>query len=131
MTGLENLGPAQRVAIFRMNVTPKLRIYLRQDGIWTAPAHIKAPKLLRSIGVPAPFSIDTDVPLPDSVLLEYLVTGKASTALGRNFLRRVRDRFLDNHSWFDSQTTVTERSGEIADAFADTRRVVRGSSSAL
>lgn len=123
MTGLENLGPAQRVAIFRMNVTPKLRIYLRQDGIWTAPAHIKAPKLLRSIGVPAPFSIDTDVPLPDSVPLEYLVTGKASTALGRNFLRRVWDRFLDNHSWFDSQTTVTERSGEIADAFADTRRI--------
>jgi hypothetical protein len=123
MTGLENLGPAQRVAIFRMNVTPKLRIYLRQDGIWTAPAHIKAPKLLRSIGVPAPFSIDTDVPLPGSVPLEYLVTGKASTALGRNFLRRVWDRFLDNHSWFDSQTTVTERSGEIADAFADTRRI--------
>ncbi|STZ72591.1 Predicted ATPase [Mycolicibacterium fortuitum] len=123
MTGLENLGPAQRVAIFRMNVTPKLRIYLRQDGIWTAPAHIKAPKLLRSIGVPAPFSIDTDVPLPDSVPLEYLVTGKASTALGRNFLRRVWDRFLDNHSWFDSQTTVTERSGEVADAFADTRRI--------
>lgn len=123
MTGKENLGPSQRVAIFRMNTTPKLRIYLRQNGTWTAPAHIKAPKPLRSIGVPAPFFIDTDVPLPDSVPLEYLVTGNATTALGRNFLRGVWDRFLDNHSWFDSQTTVTERSGEIADAFADTRRV--------
>ncbi len=123
ITGLENLGPAQRVAIFRMNTLPKLRLYVRQDGIWTAPAHIKAPESLRSIGVPTPFSIDTDVPLPDSVPLEYLVTGEASTALGRNFLRRVWDRFLDNHNWFDSQTTVTERSGEIADAFADTRRV--------
>ncbi|GFG65521.1 hypothetical protein MKUB_30110 [Mycobacterium kubicae] len=29
MTGLENIGPAQRVAIFLMNTTPKLRTYLR------------------------------------------------------------------------------------------------------
>lgn len=123
MTGLEKIGPAQRVAIFRMNNTPKLRIYLRQEGTWTAPAHVKTPKLLRSIGVPAPFFIDTDVPLPDSVPLEYLVTGNATTVLGRNFLRRVWDRFLDNHTWFDSQATVTERSGEIADAFADTHHV--------
>ncbi|MCF6391184.1 AAA family ATPase [Mycobacterium sp. MBM] len=123
MIGQENLGPVQRVAIFRMNTTPKFRIYLRQNGSWSGPTHIKTPKPLRTIGVPAPFFIDTDVPLPDSVPLEYLVTGSATTALGRNFLRRVWDRFLDNHSWFDTHTTVSERSSEIADAFADTRRV--------
>lgn len=105
MTGQENLGPIQRVAIFRMNTTPKFRIYLRQNGTWSGPTHIKTPKPLRTIGVPTPFFIDTDVPLPDSVPLEYLVTESASTALGRNFLRRVWDRFLDNQAWFDTHTS--------------------------
>ena len=123
MIALEDIGQVQRLAIFRMNSTPKLRIYLRRAGKWSEPIHIKTPSLLRRLGVPVPFFIDTDVPLPDSVPIEYLAAEKATSVLSRSFLRAVWDRFLANDNWFASQASVTERSVEIADAFADSRRV--------
>lgn len=126
MIAHEDVGQVQRLAIFRMNSTPKLRIYLQRAGKWSEPIHIKTPSLLRKLGLPVPFFIDTDVPLPDSVPIEYLAAEKATSVLSRSFLRAVWDRFLANDSWFESQASVTQRSVEIADAFADSRRVDEG-----
>ncbi|MGY0231397.1 AAA family ATPase [Longispora urticae] len=118
MTGLENVD---RVAIFRMNETPHLRVYVRQNGAWSAPAHVKSPSVLSSMGMPIPFRIDADVPLPDSVPIQYIVTGKPVAAVGREFLRRVWDALVEHRSWFDDGTTVTSKAGEISAVFRPLR----------
>lgn len=123
MTGRSELQNVERFAMFRMNSTPKFRCYVREAGSWSGPDNIKTPTLLRTISVPTPFYIDTEVPLPDSVPLEYLVSGTPTAAVGRGFLRSVWDQFVDNRGWFDSVATVTEKSAAIADAFAATRNV--------
>lgn len=114
MSSLADLRDVERVAIFRMNQTPQSRIYVRQKGKWSEPAHIKKPTLLADLGVPVPFRIDAAVPLPDSVPLEYLVSGSRTAPLGRDFLRELWDGLQTNNSWFQSDASVTANAASIA-----------------
>jgi hypothetical protein len=121
MTGQRDLEAAERVAVFRMNHTPQHRIYVRQSGIWSEPVHVKKPSILQELGVPIPFEIDAEVPLPDSVPLTYMVDKKPVSALGRELLRNVWDALRENRAWFNDAATVTERANEISAAFRPLR----------
>ncbi|NMO00259.1 ATP-binding protein [Gordonia sp. TBRC 11910] len=116
-TGEAGFSGIDRVAIFRMNTTPQLRLYVHRGNRWLDPSHIKKPTLLNDAGLPAPFYIDADVPLPDSVPLEFLATGKPTAAVGRNVLRSVWDAFTNNSSWFESRETVVSQASEISTSF--------------
>jgi len=123
MCNVRDLRDVDRVALFRMNETPQLRLYIQQAGEWLAPHHVKSPTMLRQLGVPVPFKIDADVPLPDSVPLEFLATGKPKAAVGRHLLRGVWDTLATNSAWFASRESVTHKAGEIAAMFHDTHEV--------
>jgi hypothetical protein len=121
MSSLTGLSDVDRIAIFRMNETPQLRIYVRRSGSWSEASNIKTPKLLSAMGMPRPFRIDADVPLPDSVPLDYIVGGKPVVAVGREFLRRVWDTVVERQNWFDDPSTVTSKAAEISGMFRPLR----------
>ncbi|GIM98055.1 AAA family ATPase [Paractinoplanes toevensis] len=121
MSSLSGLSDVDRIAIFRINETPQLRVYARQGDVWSGPSHIKTPKSLAALGMPRPFRIDADVPLPDSVPLDYIVGGKPVASIGREFLRRVWDAVVERRSWFDDPSTVTTNAAGIAGMFRPLR----------
>ena len=120
-TGKTGLQGTDRLAIFRMNQKPQHRIYTRRDNSWSEPMYVKTPTALRGTGVPIPFEIDAEIPLPDSVPLAYMVDRKPTAAIGREFLRNVWDTLRNNKSWFDDHATVTENAQAISAAFRPLR----------
>ncbi|WP_052748155.1 AAA family ATPase [Cellulomonas sp. FA1] len=111
-----NVRGAERLAFFRMNETPKQRVYVQHDGIWSAAANVKKPTVLTSAGVPEPFRIDADVPLPDSVPIDFLATGTLRPqGGGRGFFRSLFDEFNANQDWFQSERTVNQNAARIAE----------------
>lgn len=118
---LDDLRNVDRIALFRMNDTPQLRLYVKQGGEWLPPARVKKPTMLQDLGVPVIYRIDAGTPLPDSVPLEYLATGKPTAAVGRHLLRGVWDIFSSHPKWFESDTSVGSAANEIASAFKDKR----------
>lgn len=121
MSSHKGLATVDRIAIFRMNESPVLRVYVRQDGAWSDGAHVKAPKHLASLGMQAPFRIDADVPLPDSVPIDFLATGKPSAGAGRDVLRSVWDGLISNAKWFASDTAVQTNAAQISAVFQQVR----------
>ena len=117
MVALGELGSVERVALFRMNGTPKLRIYVRREGEWSAPVHVNKPKLLSALGVPAIYRIDPGIPLPDSVPLEYLATGRVTAVRARQLM----DFLLSNGAIIDSGAAVQENASAISSAWAATQ----------
>lgn len=117
MTALGELASVERVALFRMNETPMHRIYVRRDGEWSDPAHVKQPKLLLSLGVPAIYRIDPEIPLPDSVPLEYLTTGKVAAVRARHLLRSLVGLLSSNETIFASADTIQQHAQEISSAW--------------
>lgn len=121
ISGHSDLHDVERVAFFRMNQTPKFRVYVRQKDKWTGPERVEKPTVLAELGVPVPFRIDADVPLPDSVPLEYLVSGNKTAPLGRDLLREIWDGYQKNNAWFESDQTVTTNAGAISKLFQPVR----------
>ncbi|WP_218869847.1 AAA family ATPase [Microbacterium sp. AK009] len=70
----------EELAVFRMNTTPKARVYLRNGSDW-ALATVKKPSALDQLGMPSVFKIDAGVPLPDSVPIRYVATGQKKDAM--------------------------------------------------
>lgn len=120
MAALGELDSVERVALFRMNETPVHRIYVRRDGEWSDPAHVKQPKLLPSLGVPAIYRIDPGIPLPDSVPLEYLRTGKVTAVRARHRLRSLMGLLSSNGAIFDSADAVQQNAPKISSAWTAT-----------
>lgn len=123
ISDFKNLHDVERVALFRMNNTPQLRLYVKEAGAWMPPQHVQKPTALRDLGVPATYKIDAGVPLPDSVPLEFLATGQAKAAVGRHLLRSVWDTFSSNSKWFESDASVTGAASAISAAFKETREL--------
>ena len=117
MSSVGKLGDVERVAIFRMNNTPIFRMYIRQGKNWTEGVHIQKPNVLAELGMPVSFRINADVPLPESVPLEYLVSGAKVAPLGRDRIRELLDGFLRNNAWFQSDKTVTTNAEAISQIF--------------
>lgn len=122
MAEVGDLTSVERVALFRMNDTPKLRIYVRQEGEWSDPIHVKKPTLLPSLGVPAIFRIDSKIPLPDSVPLEYLRTGKATTVRARHMLGSLMGLLSSKGDIFASANAVQQHAQEISSAWDATEQ---------
>ncbi|NQX22940.1 ATP-dependent nuclease [Curtobacterium sp. MCBA15_005] len=116
-TGKGELAGAERVALFRMNTSPQLRLYVHANGEWQEPVHVKKPSSLPDAGVPVPFLIDADVPLPDSVPLDYLATGEAVASVGRSALRGIWDVLSNNANWFASKDSVISQADKIHETF--------------
>lgn len=88
---------AERVAYFRMNESPKLRVYVRRDGEWSKGQNVRKPTALSASGVPAPFRIDAEIPLPDSVPIEYLASSTFKpSGQRRDVLRLLLDAVTTN-----------------------------------
>lgn len=118
MSGLTAPEGIERVAIFRMNSTPRVRVYVRQSGVgWSEGVHLKTPTSLIKLGSPAPFRIDADIPLPDSVPIHFLATGEATPGIGRSSIRGFLDRLNQNRGWFDTEAAITTNAAAIATLF--------------
>lgn len=119
----KDLHDVERVAFFRMNQTPKVRVYVRQGETWTESANVEKPAAaLAELGVPVPFRIDADVPLPDSVPMDYLVSGNRSAPLGRDFLRELWDGLQKHNAWFESDAAVSTNAKSIASMIRPARQ---------
>lgn len=116
MTESSDLGKVKKLAVFRMNTAYKLRAYVLVGDKWSAAMNIKTPTLLQELGVPAITVIDSDIPLPDSVPMEYLVTGQPVKAMTRDVIRAVVETVRDNFNWFATKDNVTSSSAEISAA---------------
>lgn len=122
MTPHKGLQDVERVAFFRMNQTPVVRVYVREAGNWTAGLNVQKPAgILEALGVPVPFRIDADVPLPDSVPIDFLVSGKTNAGVGRDKLRSIWDGFVTNSKWFDSDASVQTHASAISQLFQPVR----------
>jgi predicted ATPase len=103
-----------RAAIFRMNSTPKLRLYVSHGDQWSMHT-VRKSTLLGALGVPVVYSIDAKTPLPDAVPIDYLASGNIADAVGRDSLRPWWDGILTNASWFKSSSTVEQSKEKIAE----------------
>lgn len=74
--------------------------------------------MLSSLGVPAIYRIDSDTPLPDSVPLEYLTTGKVTAVRARHLVRSLMDLISSNRTIFDSAKTIQDNASDISSALA-------------
>lgn len=114
-TDLTNVRGADRVAFFRMNETPKLRAYVRRGSKWSDGALVRKPTLLSSAGVPAPFRIDADVPLPDSVPIEYLASeGYKPASRRRDLMWAIFAGVTEHAGWFKDEKSVQTNASHIS-----------------
>lgn len=100
------------IAIFRMNATPKLRMYIRHGDEWSVRL-IKKPTALSDLHMPRIYKIDARTPLPDSVPIQFLATGDVNHAIGHRGIRSRLDLIFNNRAWFGSPTTFAENSETI------------------
>lgn len=117
MTDADLPAGVSRIALFRMNTTYKFRIYVEADGIWSEPYNVKKPGLTTALGIPALTVIDADVPLPNSIPWDYLVTGKPTAGPSRDIVTGFFERFNANIELFANAATVQNSAGEIATLF--------------
>lgn len=118
-TGLTDVAGATKLALFRMNQTPKLRAYVQRDGRWSEASHVQQPNALLAAGVPAPFRIDADVPLPDSVPIDYLATGNTTPRKSdRSTSRALLEALRTNAAWFRTETAIAQNAAKIAEMVA-------------
>lgn len=119
MCELDERPTATAAAFFRMNQTPKTRLYLLDGGAWTMH-HVKKPTMLKELGLPAVFQMEADVPLPNAVPLEYLAKGKLSSDTGREGLRRGFKNLLGSaDNWFSSPDSLRSSADEVMAAMAE------------
>lgn len=119
MCELEERPSATAAAFFRMNQTPKTRLYLLEGDGWTMH-HVKKPTMLKELGLPTVFRMQADVPLPNSVPLEYLAKGKLSGDIGREGLRRGFKKLLGRaDEWFSSSESLRSSADEVMAAMAE------------
>jgi hypothetical protein len=113
-----SVAGVERVAFFRMNESPKLRVYVRRDGDWSEGYQLRKSTALSSQGVPAPLWINAGTPLPDSVPIEFLAseTYKPS-GQHRGGLRQLLDAVTSNKQLFKDERTVGSNAGRIAELF--------------
>jgi len=118
MCELDETPKASTAALFRMNETPKLRLYLQRGSSWEMVA-VRKPSLLRALGLPTYFEIDAGTPLPDSVPLDFLAAGELD-AKGKDGLRR-RLRRLANRGegWFASAEALRSSADEVIEALRE------------
>jgi predicted ATPase len=121
MCDLEQPTKAKKAALFRMNGTPKLRIYLSEGNTWEMH-HVNKPTALVELGMPSFFEIHADVPLPDAVPLEYLATGELSPEVGLERLRGQWSRIKSQaDEWFSSADNLRASADAVMAVFNEAR----------
>jgi predicted ATPase len=106
-----------RLALFRMNTTYKFRLYVEANGKWSEPYNIKKPGLTNSLGIPALTIIDADIPLPNSIPWDYLITGTPTKGPSRDIVTELFERFNAHIGLFANASTVQNSASEIASIF--------------
>lgn len=104
--------------LFRMNATPKARAYFATEDGWQMHA-VRKPTALEDLPLPQYFEIDSRIPLPDAVPLDYLAGGKLSSSSGGTSMRRLAAILKDKRdAWFSTPQNVTASAEQIAAAFS-------------
>lgn len=99
--------------LFRFN--GRRALYFWRDNNW-ARHELRAIDNGR-LSLPTYFEIDADIPIPDSVPLEFLAKGRARKGMTRGkWLRRLQ-LVRDNHEWFESTKNYQANANEIAAVF--------------
>lgn len=110
--GLADDAPITSFYFFRLNGSD--RLYMEgPQGFSHVDVNAKQHKQLM---LPTYLEIDAKVPLPDSVPLDYLVSGKAPTS--RSQFLRWAGSLRDNLGWFKSPEEVQKSAPKIIEAFA-------------
>jgi predicted ATPase len=104
--------PPVRIALFRMNETPKQRLYLTSGSGWRQ-VPIKKAGALEKLDLPHFFEIDAKTPLPDAVPIDFLATGSLSKSFGRDSLRARWDEIGDNPDWFQTAEAFAKVSSKV------------------
>lgn len=115
---LTGLAPDKRVdsfSLFRLN--KRTTLYVQQGDGWTEH-ELKSPDT-KKIVLPKYFEIDANIPLPDSVPIDYLVDTRASkTARPRRetlgWMERVRENV---DAWFGTADNTVKSAPKISEAF--------------
>lgn len=89
--------------------------YLEEPSGWTEHS-VAEPAELAAV-LPRPFVIHSQVPLPDSVPIRFLVTGSLDSERTRRERRGVISLLLGNWGWFKSPESVQKQAQHISDAF--------------
>lgn len=102
----------QRFAVFRMNGSPENRLYVLGEKSWSEPIPVP-PDFLSMLQAPHPFTIDADIPLPDSVPIDYLATKDPDAWGGSWSSKSLFDLMNSNSALFDSGETIQANATEI------------------
>lgn len=91
-------------------------VYLQEGEAWTQYEVTDIAEL--DAALPRPFDIHSDVPLPDSVPISFLASGKLDSERTRRERRLLLDAVTTNLAWFATPQTVQQNNQRIADALA-------------
>lgn len=108
--GLKADSAIDSFALFRVG-DQKPVVYIRTDGDWAQHKVTKLPQLAAAL--PHFFEINANIPLPDSVPIEYLKTGKLASKTKTRPQRRALLNAVLRDSWFTSPQRVTESAADI------------------
>lgn len=115
--GLDDPVPAEGFHLFRFNNRPPTVYLPDRSGEFVAHAVTNEDALLAVL--PQVFEIDSDVPLPDSVPISYLVDGElpayAERATRQSVVRTLTEKATE---WFGTAQAVTSKAEVIASALA-------------
>jgi hypothetical protein len=81
--------------------------------------NVKAPKHLKDLGVPTIKDINSDIPLPDTVPLEYLASGKPVKQVPGKAVVALVEKLVANKGWFQSAAAVQQSAPQIHGLFGD------------
>lgn len=119
MCALDGEVEASRAALFRVNETPKVRLYLEGPDGWAVNT-VRKPGLLRELGVPQFFEINSKVPLPDVVPIGYVASGELDPGADwqghQRRWERIRDRAMQ---WFSTPAALREAADEVVAALGE------------
>ncbi len=132
VAGLEDEDRAQVVAACKIVSPPAFdrflffrqgdgtrSVFIRNADVWEAH-DVQNLELLESV-LPVYFEIDSDIPLPDTVPIEYLANPSSTSwtvQRGRGERRGIVNALFGNASWFDSAETLTQAAPSIVSTFA-------------
>lgn len=112
--GIKSPPEFETFCLFRLGQGNEL-VFLQAGEDWTE--HEVADIADLDGVLPRPFDIDSEVPLPDSVPINYLATGQVDSERSRRQRRTILNAVTGNLSWFESPQSVQKNQQQIADAF--------------
>lgn len=115
LTGLDADTEVKSFWFFRFN---KRTVIYVTGGDGNSIEKAVTAKMLEKVTLPTFFEIDAQVPLPDSVPIDYLIAPKSSKTLRpRSRVLGFFESLIENPDWFKSAETVTKAAGSLTGVY--------------